>query len=135
MNAIKRATALLSVLLAGLPISLAAPKATPEEQTVTFLWSASGSTAETTELIYNVVEDAYNTRITFKRDKTFKGSDGMGGLWSFEGGKLVLTALDAKDGFTIKFDPPTSNSQQLTGIVTSKGRWHGRHIVLKASPK
>ena len=102
---------------------------------MTFLWSVSGSTEETTELIYNVVEDAYNTRITFKRDKTFKGSDGMGGLWSFEGGKLILTALDAKDGFTIKFDPPTSSTQQLKGIVTSKGRWHGRHIILKASPK
>lgn len=122
-------------MLAGLNISLAAPKPTPEEQIVTFLWSVPGSTEDATELIYNVVEDAYNTQMTFKRDKTFKGSDGMGGLWSFAGGKLILTALDAKDGFTIRFDPPTSNAQQLKGIVTSKGRWHGRHIILKASPK
>lgn len=125
---------MLAVLLAGLPISAAAFPATPEEQVTTFLWGAPGSTEEK-ELIYNVVEDSYNTRITFTHDKKFNGSDGMHGIWSFEGGKLVLTALDTKDGFTIKFDPSTLTNEQLKGIVTSKGRWHGRHIVLKASPK
>ena len=102
---------------------------------MTFLWHGASTNQDAPELIYNVVEDAYNTRITFKRDKTFKGSDGMGGLWSIEGGKLILTALDAKDGFTIKFDPSTMNNEHLKGIVTSKGRWHGRHIILKPTPK
>jgi hypothetical protein len=135
MNTIKQLTALLAILLASLNHSIAAPIVTPEDKIRTFLWSASGSTEEKTELIYNVVEDAYNTRITFTNDKKFNGSDGMRGVWSFEGGKLILTALDTKDGFTIKFDPSTLNNEQLKGIVTSKGKWHGRHIILKASPK
>jgi hypothetical protein len=129
MNTIQRATALLVVLLAGLHLSLAGA-ATPEEQLTTFLF---GSAEEKPELIYNVVEDAYNTRITFTRDNKFNGTDGMHGIWSFEGGKLILTALDTKDGFTIKFDPSTLHNEQLKGIVTSKGRWHGRHIILKGA--
>ncbi|MEO6754626.1 MAG: hypothetical protein ABIP85_22850, partial [Chthoniobacteraceae bacterium] len=128
-------SALLAVLLGGFHLSFAAPKTTPEEQILTFLWSASESTEEKAELIYNVVEDAYNTRITFTQDKKFSGSDGMRGIWSFEGGKLIMTALDTKDGFTIKFDPSMLNKEQLKGIVTSKGKWHGRHILLKTSPK
>lgn len=121
--------------LAGLHLSLAAPYATPEEQITTFLWGASGSAGEKAELIYNVVEDSYNTRITFTHDKKFAGSDGMHGVWSIDGGKLILTTLDTKDGFTIKLDPATLNNGQIKGLVTSKGKWHGRHIILKASQK
>jgi hypothetical protein len=131
----KKGLALLLIMAAGFHLSLAAPLATPEDQVTNFLWSAPGSTAEKTELIYNVVEDAYNTRITFTRDKKFNASDGMHGMWNFEGGKLLLTTLDTKDGFTIKFDPATLNNGPLRGVVTSKGKWHGRHIVLKTSPK
>ena len=123
------------ILLAGLHISLAAPYATPEEQVMTFLWGAAGGAGEKTELIYNVVEDAYNTRITFTHDKKFSGSDGMHGIWAFQDGKLTLTTLDTKDGFTIKFDPATLSNGQMRGLVTSKGKWHGRHIVLKVLPK
>jgi hypothetical protein len=116
-------------------MSLAAPYATPEEQVTTFLWGASGSNGEKTELIYNVVEDSYNTHITFTHDQKFSGSDGMHGIWSFQDGKLTLTTLDNKDGFTIKFDPATLNNGQMKGVVTSKGKWRGRHIILKALPK
>ena len=137
MNTLKRAFALLAVLLAGWQISLATPAGagTAEDQIMAFLWNSPGSSDEKAELVYNVVEDAYNTRITFNRDKTFKASDGMGGLWSLEGGKLLLTTLDIKDGFTIKFDYSKLSNDQLKGIVTTKGKWHGRHVVLKRVPK
>jgi hypothetical protein len=119
-------------LLAAMRIAGAAPAETPEEKITKFLWSASGSTEQKTELIYHDVKDNYNTRITFTRDKNFRRSDGVNGTWQFEGGKLVLTGLDTKDGFTIVFDASTLNEGQLSGHIP-KGKWRGHKVLLKLS--
>jgi hypothetical protein len=121
---------LIAALLAATRIAGAEPMATPEQRIMAFLWSASASTEERAELIYYDVKDNYNTRITFTRDKAFTRSDGMHGMWNFEGGKLILTGLDSKDGFTIIFDPATLSETQLSGRIP-KGKWRGHKVILK----
>jgi hypothetical protein len=126
---------------AGLTVALfiatrfivAAPADSPEVKVTTFLWSSLKSTEAKTELIYHDVKDNYTTRLTFTRDKEFTRSDGIHGAWHITDGKLILTGLDTKDGFTIIFDSPSAGKSELTGRIP-KGKWKG-HIVLLQLPK
>ena len=126
MKAIQRTAALIATSLAVIQIAGAAPEDQPETKFTTFLWSAPKSTEEKTELIYHDVNDSFNTRITFTREKEFRRADGVGGTWQSEGGKLVLKG----DGFTIIFEPPTSGDSLLTGRIPA-GRWKGHTVLLK----
>jgi hypothetical protein len=124
------ATAYCSLILGGAQLALAIPAGTPEQTFKAFLWSASGSTEEKSELIYHDVKDNYTSRITFTRAKEFRRSDGVHGTWHIEGGKLILTGLDTKDGFTIIFDLPKSNETEIVGRIP-KGKWRGHKVILK----
>ena len=134
MKPTKTFIAFIAASLAAVHIAIAEPFPTPEQKMQTFLWSASGSSEEKTELIYHDVKDNYNTRITFTRNKEFRRSDGVRGMWHFDAGKLVLTGLDTKDGFTVIFDPSTLNGDQLAGRIP-KGKWKGHRVLLKRPVK
>ena len=134
LKLINKVVALVASTLLTTQVAMALPADKPEQKITAFLWSAPGSTAEKTELIYHDVKDNFTTKIAFTREKEFSRPDGTHGIWRFDEGKLVLTGLDTKDGFTIIFDDSTLGESRLSGHIPN-GKWRGHRVILTIAPK